>query len=174
MFESGQVSEGLECMGDAVAATRQSARRFYYEYELLVFAEALLKSGEPDRAKQVVQEALDWITTSRNRLFEAEAHRLSGLCLATRGGDQIVEAETRLLQAIETSDRQGALSFKLRAATSLARLWRDQNRREEARHLLAQVYERFTEGLDTPDLKDARALLDDLETAGIPRPAQDS
>jgi predicted ATPase len=93
-----------------------------------------------------------------------------GVCLATEGGERIGEAETRLLQAIETSDRQGALSFKLRAATSLARVWRGQNRRREARNLLSQVYDRFTEGLDTPDLKDARALLDDLETAGISRP----
>ena len=170
IFESGEVSEGLQRMGDAVGATRQSVRRFYYEYELLVFAEALLKAGEPDHAQQVVQEALDCITTSRNRLFEAEAHRLSGLCLAIRGGDRIAEAETRLLQAIETSDRQGALSFKLRAATNLGRIWRDQNRRREARDLLSQIYDRFTEGLDSPDLKDARALLDDLETAGIPRP----
>lgn len=169
MFESGQVSEGLQCMEDAVGATRQSVRRFYYDYELLVFAEALLKAGEPDRAQQVVQEALDCITTSRNRLFEAEAHRLLGVCLAARGGG-ITEAETRLLQAIETSERQGALSFNLRAATSLGRVWRDQNRRSEARNLLSQVYGRFTEGLDTPDLKDARALLDDLETDGIPRP----
>jgi class 3 adenylate cyclase/predicted ATPase len=169
MFESGQVSEGLQSMEDAVGATRQSVRRFYYEYELLVFAEALLKAGEPDRAQQVVQEAVDRITTSRNRLFEAEAHRLLGMCLATQGGERIGEAETRLLQAIETSDQQGALSFKLRAATSLARVWRGQNRHREACNLLSQVYDRFTEGLDTPDLKDARALLDELETAGNPR-----
>ena len=64
MFQSGQASEGLQRMEDAVAATRQSVRRFYYEYELLVFAEALLKAGELDRAQQVVQEALDRITTS--------------------------------------------------------------------------------------------------------------
>jgi predicted ATPase len=170
MFESGQVSEGLERMEDAVEATRQSVRRFYYEYELLVFAEALLKAGELDRALQVVQEALDCITISRNRLFEAEAHRLSGAGLALRGGDHIPEAETRLLQAIETADRQGALAFKLRAATNLARIWHDQNRRGEAHNLLSQIYRQFTEGLDTPDLKDAKALLDDLGAADISGP----
>ena len=169
-FEAGEVSEGLERMQDAVDATRQSARRFYYEYELLVFADALLKASELDRARPVIREALDQIGTSGNRLFEAEAYRLLGVCLAMRGGEQIAEAETQLLQAIETSDRQGALSFKLRAATNLGRIWRDQNRRREARDLLSQIYDRFTEGLDSPDLKDARALLDDLETAGIPRP----
>jgi class 3 adenylate cyclase/predicted ATPase len=169
VFESGQVSEGLERMEDAVEATRQSVRRFYYDYELLVFAEALLKAGEPDRAQQLVQEALDCITTSRNRLFEAEAHRLSGACLASRSG-QTAEAEKRLLQAIETAERQGALAFKLRAATNLARLWRDQNRRGEAHDLLSPVYNQFTEGFDTPDLKDAKALLAELEATGDPRP----
>jgi predicted ATPase len=167
IFESGNVSQGIQHMGDAVSATRQSARRFYYEYDLLVFAEVLLKAGEPDRAQQIVQEALDRITASRNRLFEAEAHRLSGMCLAILGGERTAEAETRLLQAVETADRQGALSFKLRAATNLGRIWREQNRHHQAHDLLSQVYNQFTEGLDTPDLKDAKALLDDLETWGI-------
>jgi class 3 adenylate cyclase/predicted ATPase len=162
MSESGHVSEGLRAMEDAVAATRQSARRFYYDYELLVFAEALLKAGELDRAQQVVQEALDYIATSKNRLFEAEAHRLAGLCLALAPGDRIADAETRLLQAIEMSERQSALSFKLRAATNLARLWLGQNRRGEAHNVLSEVYNRFTEGFDTPDVRDAKALLNNL------------
>ncbi len=165
-FESGQLSEGLHSMEDAVAATRRSVRRFYYDYELLVFAEALLRAGEPDRAHEIVLEAFDCITTSRNRLFEAEAHRLLGVCLMRQGN--VAEAESSLLRAIETSDRQGALAFRLRAATSLGRLWREQNRGSEARDLLAQVYGQFTEGLETPDLKDAKALLDAVKAADIP------
>jgi class 3 adenylate cyclase/predicted ATPase len=168
-YQSGQVSEGLERMEDAVEATRQSVRRFYYDYELLVFAEALLKAGEVNRAQQVVQEALEVITTSRNRLFEAEAHRLAGACHAARGGQAIAEAARRLLQAIETADRQGALAFKLRATTNLARLWPDQDRRGEARDLLRQIYGQFTEGFDTPDLRDAKTLLDELDVKGAPR-----
>jgi class 3 adenylate cyclase/predicted ATPase len=161
-FESGEAIEGLRRMGDAVAATRQSARRFYFEYELLVFAEALLKAGEFDHAQQILQENLDRITSSGNRLFEAEVHRLLGMCLGNRGRDRIAEAEMRLLQAIETSEQQGALSFELRAATNLGRLWRDHNRHSEAHNLVSKVYNRFTEGFDTSDLKDARALLDEL------------
>jgi predicted ATPase len=84
------------------------------------------------------------------------------MCLGNRGGDRIAEAEVRLLQAIETSEQQGALSFELRAATNLGRLWRDQNRYSEAHNLVSKVYNRFTEGFDTSDLKDARALLDEL------------
>jgi predicted ATPase len=171
-YQSGHVSEGLERMEDAVQATRQSVRRFYYDYELLVFAEALLKVGEVDRAQQVVQEALDVIADSRNRLFEAEAHRLLGGCLASRGAE-IAEAEKRLLQAIETADRQGALAFKLRAATSLARLWRDQNRQDQAHDLLRPIYNQFTEGFSTPDLKDAKSLLDGLNASDDPPYSRD-
>lgn len=161
-FQSGEVTEGLRRMEDAVAATRQSARRFYFEYELLVFAEALLKAGELDHAQQVLQENLDRIMSSGNRLFEAEVLRLLGVCLGNRGRDRIAEAEVLLLQAIETSEQQGALSFELRAATDLGRLWRDHNRCSEAQDLVSKVYNRFTEGFDTSDLKDARALLDEL------------
>jgi class 3 adenylate cyclase/predicted ATPase len=161
-FESGEAVEGLRRMGDAVAATRQSARRFYFEYELLVFAEALLKAGELDHAQQVLQENLDRITSSGNRLFEAEVHRLLGTCLGKRGGDRIAEAERLLLQAIDTAEQQGALAFKLRAGTTLARLWRDQNRAGSAHDLLAPIYDEFKEGHDTPDLKEAKALLDEL------------
>jgi class 3 adenylate cyclase/predicted ATPase len=160
IFETGQTSEGLERMEDAVEATRQSVRRFYYDYELLVFAESLLKAGEADRARQVIREAMDTIATSRSRFFEAEAHRLSGACLAYQGDHEA--AEKQLLDAIDTAERQGALAFKLRAATSLARLWRDQKRLEPARDLLSPIYHQFTEGLDTPDLREARALLDEL------------
>jgi predicted ATPase len=91
------------------------------------------------------------------------------MCLGNRGGDRIAEAETLLLKALETSEQQGALSFKLRAATNLGRLWQDHNRHGDAHTLVSQVYQRFTEGFDTPDLKDARALLDDLEISGIAR-----
>lgn len=160
LFESGQVSDGLQRMDEAVSATRQSVRRFYFDYELLVFAEALLKTGELDRAQQAVEEALESMTTSRNRLFEAEAHRLAGLSLLRRGADQ--NAEARLFQAMETAEQQGALSFKLRAATSLSRLWLDRNKPNEAYKLLSQVYNRFNEGFDTADLKEAKALLNDL------------
>jgi class 3 adenylate cyclase/predicted ATPase len=162
IFESGQVSEGLHRMEDAVAATRQGVRRFYFEYELLVLAEALLKAGEPDRAQHLVEEALDTIVTSRSRLFEAEAHRLSGLVLAAHGANRIAEAEERLVKAMETAERQGALSFRLRAATNLAQLWTDREQIGEAHNLLSEVYNRFTEGLDTSDLRDAKTLLDTL------------
>jgi predicted ATPase len=71
-------------------------------------------------------------------------------------------AESSFRRAIETASKQGAKSWELRAATSMARLWRDQGKRTEARDLLAPIYGWFTEGFDTPDLKEAKALLDEL------------
>jgi predicted ATPase len=128
-----------------------------------------VKADELDRAQQVLQETLDRIANTGNCLFEAEAHRLLGMCLGKRGGDRIAEAEAVLLKALETAEQQGALSFKLRAATNLGQFWRDRNRHGDAHDLLSQVYQQFTEGFETPDLKDARALLDDLEASGATR-----
>jgi predicted ATPase len=91
-------------------------------------------------------------------------HRIEGELLlkagASRGGSP---PEERFLQAIDTARRQGARSWELRAAMSLGRLWQRQGRRDAARELLAQVRGWFTEGLDTGDLRDARALLGELE-----------
>jgi predicted ATPase len=82
--------------------------------------------------------------------------------LSLQGTQQAGEAETRYQKALEVAGRQGAKSLELRAATDLARLWRDQGRIVEARDLLATHFDWFTEGLDTPDLMDAKALLDAL------------
>jgi predicted ATPase len=163
VFTLANRSEGLQHMDRAIAAKRQRPHRFYFEYELLVFAEALLKGGEVGRALDVVEEVLEFIRTSGSRVFEAEAYRVKGACLAI-GADRASEAEALLVKAIDTADKQGALSFQLRAVTNLGRLWSEQNRRAEAHHALAPVYERFTEGFDTPDLKAAKALLDELNT----------
>jgi predicted ATPase len=165
LFQSGKVSEGLHRMETAIVSKRQRVHRFYYDYELLVYAEALLQAGQLDRVQEVVEEALNFISASRNCLFEAEAKRLRAACFTAQDRERGSEAETWLLKAIETANRQGAQSFTLRAAMSLARVWRDQGRSCEANRLLAQVYAQFTEGFDTPDLKDARALLSELKPA---------
>jgi class 3 adenylate cyclase len=163
LFDAGKVSEGLEHMERAVASKRQRSHRYYYEYELLVFAEALLRGGEPNRALDIVEEALEFINKSQNRVFEAEALRVKGECLAARDMDG-ADAETWLANAMATAVRQGALSLELRAATGLARLSRGRGRRDEAHDQLARVYGRFTEGLETPDLKEAKTLLSHWES----------
>ena len=100
------------------------------------------------------------INASNERWWEAEIHRLKGVLLLSQGNT--AESEICFERSIRIARRQRATSLELRAATSLARVWGDQGRRAEARDLLAPVYGWFTEGFDTPDLKDARALLDAL------------
>jgi predicted ATPase len=93
-------------------------------------------------------------------MWEAEFHRLEGISLFGLG--RLEEAESALEQALLTARRQQARAYELRVATSLARLWGERAQRGKARDLLAQVYGWFTEGFDTADLKDAKALLDEL------------
>jgi predicted ATPase len=100
------------------------------------------------------------IETTKERWSESDVHRVRGELLIAVG-DAVV-AEKSLYQAIGVARRQSAKLFELRATATLARLWRDQDRRTEARDLLAPIYNWFTEGFDTPVLKDAKALLDQL------------
>jgi predicted ATPase len=102
---------------------------------------------------------VDYIKTSGNCLFEAEAKRLKAAWLAASSPGRVQEIEACLFGAIKTAEQQGARMFELRAATALAGLWRDQGRDAEASNLLAPVYGWFTEGFDTTDLKNARAVL---------------
>jgi predicted ATPase len=102
------------------------------------------------------------IERSGERLDEAELYRVKGELLYARDGAGGSEGESCLRKAIEIARRQESRWWELRATTSLARLLRDTNRRDEARAMLAEIYGRFTDGFDTADLKDAAALLDKL------------
>jgi predicted ATPase len=111
----------------------------------------------------VLTEALTLVDSSGERLYEAELHRLRGALLLQQSLDNQAEAETCFHHALDIARTQQAKSFELRTATSLARLWHQQGKHQEAHDLLAPVYEWFTEGFDTADLKDAKALLHELE-----------
>ncbi len=97
------------------------------------------------------------------RVWKPELYCLKGVLLLQRSSDNQAEAETCFHHALDMARTQQAKSFELRAATSLARLWQQQGKRQEAQDLLAPVYQWFTEGFDTADLKDAKALLGELE-----------
>jgi predicted ATPase len=100
------------------------------------------------------------------RQYEAEAHRLKGELLLRRDHSKAAEAQSCFQRAIEIARKQSARSLELRAMTSLARLLPKQGRRDEARTMLAEIYDWFTEGFDTADLKEAKALLDELSVNG--------
>jgi predicted ATPase len=119
---------------------------------------------------EALTEALAMLPMSRVRWWEAELYRLRGELLLIhgtgRGGSRTTppedEAEASLRQALEVAHRQQAKSLELRAAMSLSQLWRRRGRQDEARQMLAEIYGWFTEGFDTTDLQEAKALLEEL------------
>ncbi len=123
--------------------------------------EVLKAEGRIEEGLEVLNDALE-VVRRGERVYEAELHRLAGELLPSQA-DRRAEGEAQLVQALEIARRQDAKWWELRAATSLARLWRDQGNRAQARDLLAPVYDWFGEGFDTADLKDAKTLLDELK-----------
>ena len=118
--------------------------------------------GQVEAGLTVLGEALTVAETTGERWYEAELHRLKGALLLQQNSDNQVQAESCFLHAISIAQSQQAKSWELRAATSLARLRRQQGKHQEAYDLLAPVYHWFTEGFDTADLQDAKALLNEL------------
>jgi class 3 adenylate cyclase/predicted ATPase len=160
--EQGWPAEGAARIEEGIAAYRASGAATSLPCLLALLADARRVSGQLEEAIALLREALDRSEASGERWFEAELHRIKGDVLLRAPEVDPAEAETCLRKAIEVAQRQGARLWELRAATSLARLWGDQGRRAEAHDLLAPVYGWFTEGFDTADLKDAKALLDEL------------
>jgi predicted ATPase len=160
LLVQGGASEGVALMRGELARLRANGDEDFLPRSLLLLAEAHREVGQTALASGLVDEALARVERTDERLFEAELHRLKGeLMLLNPDADQ---AEACLRQAIGIARAQEAKLWELRAATSLARLWAEQGRRADAHDLLAPVYGWFTEGFDTPDLKDAKALLDKL------------
>ena len=126
-------------------------------------AEAYGQAGQAEEGLNILAEAPTVIDKSGVRYPEADIHRLKGELLLQLSTDNTAEAETCFHQARDVARTQQAKSLELRAATSLARLWQSQDKRQDAYELLASVYGWFTEGFDTADLKDAKKLLEELE-----------
>ena len=131
----------------------------YYKFFGAALAEARFDAGCVTDALALVDHALDTAGGPVNGLYVPEIHRLRGMFLKSLG-TPAEEVESALRTALQIAEEQGAFLLKLRAVTSLARLWRDQGKRQQARELLAPVYGWFTEGFDTRDLKEAKALLE--------------
>ena len=125
-------------------------------------ARAHAELGQLDDAWRCIGEALTAIETSKEKWYEAEVNRIAGEVALQSVEPDAAKAEAYFERALSVARQQQAKSWELRAAMSMARLWRDQGRRDEARDLLAPVYGWFTEGFDTLDLKDAKALLHEL------------
>ena len=162
LTEQGNGGEGLSQLREGLAAEQATGAEIYRSLFLASLAEAYGQSGEAETGLTIVSEALAFVAQTQERWHEAELHRLQGELLLQRSPDNHPEAEACFQRALDVAGYQHAKSWQLRAATSLARLWQQQGRRTEARELLSPVYEWFTEGFDTADLKDAKSLLDTL------------
>jgi predicted ATPase len=146
---------------------------------LAVVAEVCEEIGRPREGLSAVAEALAAAEHTGQRYWDAELHRLRGTLTlraqarsAAPGPAVARDAESHFLRAIEIARRQHARSLELRAATSLSRLWASRRKPQAAHALLADVYAWFTEGLDTADLREARALLEELQRGATPRRAE--
>jgi class 3 adenylate cyclase/predicted ATPase len=162
LAQQGRVPEGIEQIHQGLTAWRATGAEISRPYLLALLAEAHGIMRQPEAGLTALTEALPLAETTGERWHEAELYRLQGALLLQQASDNQAEAEHCFQQAIVVAHNQQAKSWELRAATSLARLWHQQGKRQEAHDLLAQVYGWFTEGFDTADLKDAKALLDAL------------
>jgi predicted ATPase len=163
----GRDGEGVMLMREGVAGLQATGTQLALPYLLSVSAEGFGKIGEIDEGLATLAEALRRVDRSGERWCEADLHRQKGeLTLQSRVRSPVSgaqsEAEECFQKALNIASRQQAKSFELRAATSLSRLWQQQGRREEARKLLAEIYGWFTEGFGTGDLREAKALLEEL------------
>ena len=174
----GQGEEGITQIRQALAADRSTGATRDRPYNLALLAEAAAQGGQTTEGLEALAEALGLLATSGVRWWEAELHRLRGELLLQSGvqsPDSSVcthysarrmpheaEAEACFQQALDIARRQEAKSLELRAAVSQSRLWQQQGKRDEACEPLASVYGWFTEGFDTADLQEAKALLDEL------------
>jgi predicted ATPase len=158
----GQVKEGIEQMTQGLSAWRATGAEIGGSWRLALLAEAHGMMGQPEAGLAALAEALTVVDKTGVRSYESELYRLKGELLLQQSSDNQAEAETCFHHALDITRTQQAKSFELRAATSLARLWQQQGKRQEAYALLAPVYNWFTEGFDTTDLQEAKALLEAL------------
>src|SRR5262249_48651136 len=156
-----QGEEGIAQLHQGLAAFRAVGTELGRSRNLVLLAEAEGEGGQTEEGLTVLAEALAVVEKTGERYWEAEIHRLKGELLLSQASPS-EEVETCFRQALDIARRQQAKSLELRAATSLSRLWQRQGKRTEARDLLAPIYGWFTEGFDTADLQEARALLDVL------------
>jgi predicted ATPase/class 3 adenylate cyclase len=172
LAEQGQAEEGIQQIQRGMAAHRATGDELFHPYHLALLAEAYGKAGQVEDGLIALAEALATVDRTGERQCEAELYRLKGQLTLQQfqvsgfkfqvPPNSQTEAEACFHKAIEIARRQSAKSLELRAVMSLSRLWQQQGKKDEARQMLAEIYGWFTEGVDTADLKEAKALLEEL------------
>ena len=159
---AGRASDAIEMSISGITAFRSTGATLWMPFRLQYLARADAELGQFEAARRCIGEAMTAAETTKETWCEAEIHRTAGEIALMSPEPDAAKAQAHFERAIAIAREQQAKSWELRAATSMARLWRDQGKRDEARDLLAPVYGWFTEGFDTLDLKEAKALLDAL------------
>jgi predicted ATPase len=178
LFEQGLHQEGIAKVRQGLAACQTTGAALFRLFFLAPLIDSCCKAAQPAEGEAVLAEALTTAVKTGERYNEAELYRLQGELTLQKGReassipsapdphlltpDSQGKAEAYFLEAIDIAQKQQAKSWELRAATSLARLWQRQGKVLEARQMLAEIYYWFTEGFDTKDLQEAKALLEDL------------
>jgi predicted ATPase len=170
LAEQGEIEDGIVQLRQGLAAWRATGAEVGRPQYMALLAEACGGVGRVEEGLSVLAEALTFVENTKELYYEAEAYRLKGELLRQeaegRGQkaekESEAEAEACYRKAIEVAHRQQAKSLELRAVKSLSRLWQKQGNQEEARKILDEIYSWFTEGFDTVDLREAKALLEEL------------
>jgi predicted ATPase len=164
LAREGQAAEGTAQMHHGLAALRATGTEVNQTYYLSLVAEAYGQEGRIDEGLCLLAEALTRVQSGRESWWAAALYRLRGALLLRpeRSPRNVVEAEQDFQQALILARHQQAKALELRAAMNLSRLWQQQGKRDDARELLAPIYGWFTEGFDTVDLRESKALLEEL------------
>jgi predicted ATPase len=160
----GEAAKGLALARKGLEDVKATGALIGETWRLSLLATCCEYADQPDEAMDLLTRALDVAERRHECFVEAELHRLKGEWLLAHRQSEPAEAELCFERAFAVAQKQNARTYQLRAATSLARLWLAQGKRDKARDLLAPVYNWFTEGLDTPILREARVTLEKLAT----------
>ena len=158
----GDAVAGVTQIHQGLAVSHDEGLNLFRPYFLALLAEASGQAGQPEAGLQALAEALTLVAATEERRWEAELYRLKGALLLQLPLPEVPQAEACLQQALDIARGQQAKTLELRAALCLSRLWQQQGKREAAQQVLAPVYGWFTEGVDTADLQEAKALLEAL------------
>ena len=162
LASTGKASEAVEMLTAGSTEYRSTGATTFLTWFLSYLARAYGELGQFDDAWRCIGEVMTAVQTTKERWYEADLHRIAGEIALKSPKPDAAKAEAYFERALAVARQQQAKSWELRAAMSLARLWRDQGKVQQARELLAPVYGWFTEGFDTRDLKEAKALLEEL------------
>ena len=166
LAETGKASDAVDQITSGIAAYRSTGATVWLPIWLSELAEAHAELGQHDDARRCIDEAIVAVERTKERWPEAEVDRIAGEIALKMPEPDVAKADVYFERALAVARKQQAKSWELRAAMSMARLWRDQGKPQQARELLTPVYGWFTEGFDTRDLKEAKALLDELVSRG--------